>query len=977
MSLAPHTAAPRTAVTRGRLSLLIGLALTGLVVAADAAGYLATLERHMLDWRYQWFAQFNPPPSARIVHVDIDDNALKNIGRWPWPRGRLARVIDELHNAGAAVIGFDLLFDEPQPPRWTPDPDASKQTPEQFRRIDDDAALAEALRRSASSILAVNLINNPPPGPVTRRALAELLHAPRASAAELAERLALNATEARWIDRHIAGLKTIVFRDRLFELLDAPDPPDFEACRGAILPDLPAHVTDAPELALLRQEYDRGRATLHVSRDLPDAGGEGRTDKMSRYRDDLTVPIPRLAKAAAGVGSVAYEPAPDGRVRTVPLWLTYRDHHYPHFALALACAYLEVPVDALRIEPGATIMPDATFPNGEKRSVRLPTTQARPGDGWRRFTDRRLMIPWQTNAEHWSMLFAAHGGAGAQHVPIGRIVELRRLRDDVAHNREQADLVLLNLMTDPALAMAFPGQLVESYHALSAKLHGPDAAPADEALLARRDELQAQVFEVTGFLREQLGGAAELTGAERRMLDKVNTALGARADALEQADEGEKKIAAFQSELRSLVSGSVCIIGWTATGSLADFVPTSLESKCPGPVVHGAILSGILTGHFIERGPVWLNLLLVVLVGLVTTWIAARFAPVSAMVITGGFVVLYFLVNGMVLFDLYDTQVAAASPITGAALAWVGVTVFRLVAEQREKMRITRQFRNYVSPDLVDSLVGNPALIKSGRHELTCLFTDIAGFTSVSEKLPVEQTIGLLNRYLAALTDRAMDGRGYVNKYLGDGLMAVWGAPLENPRHALDCCASAIACMDALRELNNAPDLQELPNLHMRVGIATGPMMVGDCGAPPRRSDYTVIGDTVNLASRLEAANKQFGTRILINHRTWELVQEHMLARPIGRIVVVGRSEPEPVYELLSDLASATDEQRDLAAATARAVEAYAAADFHAAIETFKQLADRFGRISLIDLYLDACREHLKQQTTADQHNGAITLTQK
>lgn len=956
----------RLTSSRVLVSLGMGLALTLAATAATWLGYFEVVERHMLDWRYQWFAQFNPPPSNRVIHIDIDDNALKNVGRWPWPRARLAQVVEELERAEAAVIGFDVLFDEPQEPRYLPIATTADGQPT-VQRIDDDAVLAASLARANSALLAINLTDEPDVGPMTRRVLEALHDNPALTTAALAKQLNLDASQARFIDSSIARLKTTALRDRLFQLLDVDQPPDLAACQAALLPHIPEHVTRTPELDLLQREYERVRTTLALSRTYNPA-----PMNPNDSNDELTVPVPALAAATAGVGSVAYEADPDGRVRSVPLWLSYRGKWYPHFALAMVCQYLGVPISDLAIEDGATVIPAVAGPRGERPAIRLPMLERRAGDGWQRFASHRMLIPWQTNADHWSLLFARHGQAGAQHVPIGRMIELRDLRQDVATNRRQADLAWLKLMTDPAVSMAFPDELVAAYDKLFAQAPGTGDLPE-----AQRTSLLRQVDEILGFLTEQLRGAAELTAEEQTILDRINAAKRTRADALHQAEEGRRKITAFESELRAMLKDSICIIGWTATGALADFVPTSLEAKCPGPIVHGAIVSAMLTGHFIERGERWIDLLIVLMVGGVVTWIAARYSPISALIITVGFVVFYFLVNGMVLFDLYNTQVAAASPIGAAVLAWVAVTVFRLVAEQREKQRITRQFRNYVSPDLVDSLVDNPAMIKTGRHELTCMFSDIAGFTTVSEQLPAEQTIALLNRYLAALTDRAMDGHGYVNKYLGDGLMAVWGAPLDNARHALDCCRSALGCMASLRELNAAPDLKDLPNLHMRIGVATGLMMVGDCGAPPRRSDYTVIGDTVNLASRLEQSCKQFGTQMLMNSRTYELVREHMLARPIGRIVVVGRSQPEPVYELIASFDQATDEQRALAAATKAAVEAYYAADFNGAIELFEQLAERFGRIQLVDLYITACRQHLEQATTPEEHNGAIVLTTK
>jgi hypothetical protein len=554
----------RLTSVRVLVSLGLGLALTLAATAATWLGYFEVIERHMLDWRYQWFAQFNPPPSPRVIHIDIDDNALENVGRWPWPRARLAQVVTELQRAEAAVIGFDVLFDEPQEPRYLPIGTHANGEPK-VQRIDDDALLAASLAQAEGALLAINLTDEPDVGPMTRRVLDALRDNPALTIAELSTQLKLNASQARFIDSSIARLKSIALRDRLFPLLNVDAPPDLATCIAAILPHIPDHVTRTPELDLLQREYQRARTTLSLSHTFSAA-----PLNQGDSHDELTVPVPALAAAAAGVGSVAYEADPDGRVRSVPLWLSYRGKWYPHFALAMVCQYLGVPISDVMIEDRATVIPAGSGPRGERAAVRVPMVAHRAGDGWERFPTHRMLIPWQTNADHWSMLFARHGQAGAQHVPIGRMVELRDLRQDVVTNHRQADLAWLKLMTDPAVSMAFPAELVAAYDKLFAQPPGTGDPPETD-----RASLLRQVDEILGFLTEQLQGAAELTPDEQTILDRITAARRTRADALHQAEEGQKKIAAFESELRSMIKGSICIIGWTATGAVADFVPTS------------------------------------------------------------------------------------------------------------------------------------------------------------------------------------------------------------------------------------------------------------------------------------------------------------------------------------------------------------------------------------------------------------------
>ena len=241
----------------------------------------------------------------------------------------------------------------------------------------------------------------------------------------------------------------------------------------------------------------------------------------------------------------------------------------------------------------------------------------------------------------------------------------------------------------------------------------------------------------------------------------------------------------------------------------------------------------------------------------------------------------YFAINTAIVFSANRVSLAMATPLIGLFVSWAGTQVLTAMQDRRQKWQLRRQFGSRVSKQLFDHLLDNPDDVHMEGHEreVTCFFSDLAGFTSISEQLDSRTTVSLLNRYMWAMNDELSQLQAYVNKFLGDGIMAIWGAFTEEAPHAERACLGAIACMRRLSVLNREPEFADLPDLNMRIGIATGVVTVGDCGAPPDLRDYTVIGDSVNLAARLESASKQFGTEILINGRCKELIPDTIFTR--------------------------------------------------------------------------------------------------
>jgi adenylate cyclase len=235
-------------------------------------------------------------------------------------------------------------------------------------------------------------------------------------------------------------------------------------------------------------------------------------------------------------------------------------------------------------------------------------------------------------------------------------------------------------------------------------------------------------------------------------------------------------------------------------------------------------------------------------------------------------------------------------------------------------------------------LVRNPDAIRLGgeRREATVYFSDLAGFTDLSEKIPAEQLVEIVNLYLQEMSDCLMGYGAYIDKYIGDAVMAVFGAPQPTTDHAVNACRSALGARRVLARMNEQLVRTHGQTLRMRIGINTGEMVVGNVGSE-RKRNYTVLGDAVNLASRLEAANKEFGTDILLGERTASAVHGHFATRPLTRLRVKGKLQAVEVHELLGAPADLTAAQREFLAAYLAGYQLHAARDFSMAAEAFSR----------------------------------------
>ncbi|NIQ04126.1 MAG: CHASE2 domain-containing protein, partial [Nitrospinaceae bacterium] len=322
------------------------------------------------------------------------------------------------------------------------------------------------------------------------------------------------------------------------------------------------------------------------------------------------------------------------------------------------------------------------------------------------------------------------------------------------------------------------------------------------------------------------------------------------------------------------LAGKIVLVGGSAAGT-HDFHTTPYGPLVPGVEVHANLMENVLQGDYLVR-PDWfriLDLLMILGSGLLLALVSRFFKAYASLLLLGAGIAGYLGVD-YYLFTQKGLWVNSVYPVFTQLFVYTGITVYRFAFEERQKRFIKTAFSQYLAPTVVDRLVDNPSLLKLGgeRRVMTAFFSDVAGFSSISEKLSPEELVELLNDYLTEMTDILLKYEGTVDKFEGDAIIAFFGAPLDFQDHAERACLASLEMQERLRALRQEWHGQGRQELFARIGLNTGPMVVGNMGSRTRM-DYTMMGDSVNLASRLEGVNKQYQTAILISQFTYEKVR--------------------------------------------------------------------------------------------------------
>ena len=889
--------------------LFAGLAATLAVIAVGMAGLLDGFEWWSQDQRFLRARRIPEPLSKAVALVAIDDRALDTIGRWPWSRDVLSLAFDEIAIAGARTVASDVLFTDVQ-------------------SVGADTALAAGIARNPT-VLAVNMDEGRLDAALWlsaegRQALNSLVAAIAeditAEPVAIADRAGLaGMRRERFLERSTNFKKLAAWKE-LLRLRDAGTPPADAQAYRLLLTNQDTTLERFAERNSVNEAFERDQSFALLARFMSASKGEGSAMDAP--------PMAQFAERAAGVGFVNCAPDSDGQYRRVrPFWRTPYGS-LPQFGLAAGLLQMGIAPASIREESAALVFPDGR---------RLPLENG------------HIYVDWPTE------MFEAIGGSV-----------------ESADKRDETGVIAMGALIDLANQRKLLAEQEQRYRDLGADIAAAQSLPAEAMTLVPVDAaVRAAVKEQGEFIAGDLsvrgtGDIKDATDDERKQVGTYREWW--RLD--QEIPASRKKIADAAKEAREGLEGRLVFVGFIATGVMADMINTVNGPRTPGVYFHAAVADMVISSQSVYLWPPWSGWVIGALFGLICAVIAWKSGAGISTAVTFSIAGAWVLLSGFWAFEFHDLMIPVAVPVLAAIASQAASVSTAAVVHQREKARITRQFRARVSPQLVERLAANPdALSMRGEQRTaTILFGDLAGFTTISEKLGSEAVVATLNLYMSAMANELTERRAYVNKFLGDGLLAFWSAFEPEPEQGQLAAEACRACQRVVKAIGERPDRQSLPKVSLRLGVATGPVTIGDCGAPPDLNDYTVIGDSANLAARLESANKQFGTAILFCGNTRALIRDSggLAIVSLGRVVVVGQSIPIDLFTMLVE-----DPQVGWIESVDRAVQAFAHADFPACAAAWDAHEQAFGVSKLTVPFRDALAD------PADKRDGVLRLRAK
>lgn len=448
----------------------------------------------------------------------------------------------------------------------------------------------------------------------------------------------------------------------------------------------------------------------------------------------------------------------------------------------------------------------------------------------------------------------------------------------------------------------------------------------------------------------------------------------------------------FTEKEKKELKGSVLLLGATATG-INDIRPNPFDPAIDGVENHAAAIWNIINQDFLKRPRQMIEIEFMIILG-----IGLFFSPllIWGQAVASGLALIGFIAGFLAIDYFYWFQQGIWAFIavpSGQILSMFLLTnIFKYISEEKDKQFLKQAFSSYISPELIEDMHNSGEPPKLGGHSdiLTAYFTDIQGFSSFSEKLTATQLVELLNEYLTAMTDTLLEEKGTLDKYEGDAIIAFFGAPMKLEDHAIRACRVAVKMQETLLDLRKKwvsegdkwPQI--VKDMRMRIGINSGEIVTGNMGSRDRMN-YTMMGDSVNLAARLEEAAKQYGIFTQVSHFTKDLCNDEFIMRELDTIRVVGKTEPVTTYDLMG-IKGQTGEGLILLRDTFHeGLDHYKNMDWDQAIATFEKSLElewkrypglKGKKTNPSEVYIDRCK-HFKENPPPEDWDRVFTLTAK
>jgi adenylate cyclase len=852
-----------------------------------------------------------------VVFLDVDDQSIAKVGVFPWPRRVMAESLLWLKEFNAELAIFDIEYIDKSPTRV------------------DEVYLKEGLARDYDRRFSE-----------IGTAMADILNAVSAGSIP-PEKAALYIDDATEL---IAAERDALFRDTM---QIAGDDDLFLSRAAALFGNAwgTLNIQDKQPLAGEQAER-RPLAEQRFSYAIKNTKGVSRGNNV-----DLLPPMPLFMEAIRGAGFTNITVDSDGVRRRIFLAQEVRGHWYLQLAFA--------PLMASWGNPGITLEPRRLVIEkpGERKLV-IPLD-----------AEGAMLLDWPP--ETWEDSYS--------HISFLRFA----LLDEYLAHIEQYLYALGNSSAHFFPAIAGNAGTLPEYFAAARAAKNEALERRSDTAFAEYLSLRNTALELTGEFTAALAAGNYVESESKRLLE---SAAGkdpvARAAVLEEAgycqtllEYIDTELSAFTAALQELsekLREKWCVIGRADTGT-TDIGVNPFHGKYVNAGTHAVVLDTILSASFITPLPVlWSALFALFFVPLVIIGTDPCKSGLRIALGAGG--IILSLGIPLALFVLKRYFLGPLCPALAMAAAVIMRETSAFVRTEHEKQFIRRAFSTYLSAGVVEEIIADPSKLNLGgeKREMTAIFTDIQGFSAISEKLDPMQLAQLLNTYLTVMSNIIMDNLGTIDKYEGDAIIAFFGAPVRREEHAALACRSALAIKAAEQELNTqilAERASPSP-LFTRIGINSGAMVVGNMGSESKM-DYTIMGNAVNLASRLEGVNKQYHTGgILISEYTRDQAGDEFMCRRLDRVRVVGINEPALVYELLGTVINADPQQKRLLEVFHQALDCFERRNWQQAGEGFRSAISIKAGDGPSRKFLNRCLEF---QTTPppDDWDGVYNLTEK
>jgi adenylate cyclase len=868
---------------------------------------------------YDAFLRFAPRRERmdNVVFLDVDDKAIAKAGVFPWPRRIMAEGLLWLKEFDAELAIFDIEYIDRSPTR------VDEVYLQEGRVQDYNRRFSEIGSAMADILNAVGAGSIPP---------------------EQAARYIDEVTEL------ITAERDALFRDTLKisgddDLLLAQAAALFGSAWGTL------NIQDTRPLSgeqAERRPFAEQRFAYTVKNTMGIAEGEN---------VDVLPPIPLFMDAVKGAGFTNITVDPDGIRRRIFLTQEVKGRWYLQLAFA--------PLMASWGNPAIVIRP---------RSLVVE----KPGEG-------NLVIPLD---ERGAMLLDWPPETyenSFSHISFVWFAFLEEYQDHIEQYLSSLEYANENLF--PLLPQTAK-KLLEYFNAALAAKHEALKNCSDPAF-SEYVSLRDAALELTGEFIAALAAENYVEAESNRIIETVaaNDPV-LRSAVLEEAEYCQSLIdyidtelnafAAAHRELKNKLNDKICVIGRVDTGT-TDIGVTPFHGKYVNAGTHAVVLDTILSASFITPLPAcWSVLLAFLFVPLFIIATEPCKSGLRTLLGIAGILLTLGIPFGIFVFKRWF--IGPLGPVLAMAAAVIMRETAAFVRTEHEKQFIRKAFSTYLSAGVVEEIIADPSKLNLGgeKREMTAVFTDIQGFSAISEKLDPAQLVQLLNTYLTVMSNSIMDNLGTIDKYEGDAIIAFFGAPVYRKEHAALACRSALAMKAAEQELNRkttAGQLSPSP-LFTRIGINSGEMVVGNMGSE-NKMDYTIMGNAVNIAARLEGVNKQYHTGgILISAYTRDQTGDEFLCRRLDRVRVVGINEPIRLYELLAAGKSAAPEQIKVAAIFDEALNCFESRNWKQSVKGFQEALVIKTGDGPAQKYLDRCQDFLAKPPP-ETWDGVYNLTEK